>query len=106
LCARGVCALALLTGDIILHTDGGGKVRAALNPIYGPSKVARGLFGLLCKAPPGLTLHVAIVNGQPGLVNVLDGIPFAVVALDMVAGRIRRLTSLSILANYNMFLLG
>jgi RNA polymerase sigma-70 factor (ECF subfamily) len=83
--------LALLTEDVILHSDGGGKVRAALNPIYGPSKVARGLFGLLRKAPPGLTLHVAIVNGQPGLVNYLNGVPFAVVALDMVVGRIREI---------------
>ena len=43
------------------------------------------------KAPPGLTLHVAIVNGQPGLVNYLDGVPLAVVALDMVEGRIREI---------------
>ncbi len=83
--------LALLTEDVVLHSDGGGKVPAALNPIYGPSKVARGLFGLLRKAPPGLTLHVARVNGQPGLVNYLDGVPFAVVALAMVEGRIREI---------------
>jgi RNA polymerase sigma-70 factor (ECF subfamily) len=83
--------LALLTDDVVLHTDGGGKVRAALNPIDGPSKVARGLLGLLRKAPPGLTLHVARVNGQPGLVNYLNGVPFAVVALDMVEGRIREI---------------
>jgi RNA polymerase sigma-70 factor, ECF subfamily len=83
--------LALLTEDVVLHTDEGGKVRAALNPIYGPSKVVRGLLGLLRKAPPGLTLHVARVNGQPGLVNYLDDVPFAVVALDMVEGHIREI---------------
>jgi len=31
------------------------------------------------------------VNGQPGLVNYLDGVPLAVVALDMVEGRIREI---------------
>ena len=83
--------LALLTDDVILHSDGGGKVRAALNPLYGPSKVARGLLGLQHKVPPGLIWRIAIVNGQPRLVNYLDGVPFAVVALDMVEGRIREI---------------
>jgi RNA polymerase sigma-70 factor, ECF subfamily len=83
--------LALLTDDVILHSDGGGKVRAALKPIYGPSKVARGLFGLLRKAPPGFISHVAMVNGQPGLVSYLNGVPLAVVALDIVENRIREI---------------
>ena len=85
--------LALLTDDVVLHSDGGGRVPAALNPIYGPSKVARGLLGLLRKAPPGFILRVALVNGQPGLVNYLNGVPFAVMALDSVEGRIREIDS-------------
>lgn len=72
---------------------GSGKVRAALNPLDGPSKVAHGLLGLLRKAPPGFTSRVAMVNGQPGLVNYLTGVPFAVVVLDMVEGRIREIDS-------------
>jgi RNA polymerase sigma-70 factor, ECF subfamily len=83
--------LAMLTDDVVLHSDGGGKVRAALKPIYGPSKVARGLFGLQRKAPPGFNSLVAIVNGQPGLVSYLNGVPFAVVALDIVENRIREI---------------
>jgi anaerobic glycerol-3-phosphate dehydrogenase len=73
------------------RSDGGGKVRVALNPIDGPSKVARGLLRLLRKAPPGFISRVAMVNGQPRLVNYLNGVPFAVVALDMVEGRIREI---------------
>ena len=80
--------LALLTDDVILHSDGGGRVLAALNPIYGPSRVARGILGLLRKAPPGLMARVAMVNGQPGIVSHLNGVPYAVVALDMVECRI------------------
>jgi RNA polymerase sigma-70 factor (ECF subfamily) len=83
--------LALLTDDVVLHSDGGGRVPAALNPIYGPSRVARGILGLLCKVPPGLISRVAMVNGQPGIVNYLNGVPYAVVALEMVEGRIREI---------------
>jgi len=83
--------LSLLTDDVILHSDGGGRVPAALNPIYGPSRVARGILGLLRKVPPGLITRVAMVNGQSGIVNSLNGVPYAVVALDMVEGRIREI---------------
>jgi RNA polymerase sigma-70 factor (ECF subfamily) len=83
--------LALLTDDVVLHSDGGGRVPAALNPIYGPSKVARGILGLLRKVPPGLISRVAMVNGQPGIVNYLNGVPYAVVALDCVEGQIREI---------------
>jgi len=76
---------------VVPCSGGGGKVRAAFNPIDGPSKVAHGLLGLLRKAPTGFIPRVAIVNGQPGLVNYLNGVPFAVVALDMVEGRIREI---------------
>lgn len=92
-CASGDMAglLALLTDDVVLHSDGGGRVPAALNPIYGPSKVARGILGLLRKVPPGLIPRVALVNGQPGIVNYFNGVPYAIVALDMVEGRIQEI---------------
>ena len=83
--------LALLTDDVVFHSDGGGRVPAALNPIYGPSRVARLILGLQRKAPPGLITRVAIVNGQPGIVNCLNGVPFAVVALDIAEGRIQEI---------------
>ncbi len=83
--------LALLTDDVVFHSDGGGKVRAALNPIYGPSRVARLILGLQRKAPPGLITRVAMVNGQSGIVNYLNGVPYAVVALDIAEGRIQEI---------------
>jgi RNA polymerase sigma-70 factor (ECF subfamily) len=83
--------LALLTDDVVLHSDGGGRVPAALNPISAPRRVARGILGLQRKAPPGLIPRVAMVNGQPGIVNYLNGVPYAVVALEMVEGRIQEI---------------
>jgi RNA polymerase sigma-70 factor (ECF subfamily) len=53
--------------------------------------VARGILGLLRKAPPGLIPRVAMVNGQPGIVNYLNSVPYAVVALDSVEGRIQEI---------------
>jgi RNA polymerase sigma-70 factor (ECF subfamily) len=67
--------LNMLTGDVVLLSDGGGKVLAARNPIYGPSNVARWVFGVLGKQPPGsqYTIEVVEVNGQRGIMGYLDG---------------------------------
>lgn len=81
--------LALLSEDVILYSDGGGKTRAALNPIYGPEKVARFFFGILRQVPPGFSVRRALVNGRPGLVGYFgDGSPQNVATLDVVEGRI------------------
>lgn len=41
----------LLDPSVTLRSDGGGVVRAAINPVVGPSKVARFLLGVLRKQP-------------------------------------------------------
>lgn len=42
---------ALLDPSVVLRSDGGGVVRAAINPVFGPSKVARFVLGCLTKRP-------------------------------------------------------
>jgi RNA polymerase sigma-70 factor (ECF subfamily) len=66
--------LRLLADDIVLHTDSGGQVSAARNPLYGPHRVARYLCGLLRKvfALFQVAIRPALVNGQPGLVCYLQ----------------------------------
>jgi RNA polymerase sigma-70 factor, ECF subfamily len=82
--------LALLAEDVTLYSDGGGKVKAALNPLQGRNNVVRFLFGIIGKAPPGLFVRRATVNGRPGLVGYFeDGRPQSVVSLDVAEGRIR-----------------
>ena len=82
--------LEVLSEDITLWSDGGGKARAALNPIHGPGKVARFLLAILDKAPPGFAVRLARINGRPGLVGYFgDGRPQSVVAFDVAEGRIR-----------------
>ena len=81
--------LELLSEDVTLWSDGGGKV-AAPYPIHGPKKVARFLVGVLRTVPPGFFAHPARVNGGPGAIGYVDDHPTGVVALDVAEGRIRR----------------
>ena len=82
--------LALLSEDATLWSDGGGKTRAALNPIYGADRVARFFFGILRKAPPGLVVRRASVNGRPGFIGYFeDGRPQSVTTFDVAEGSIQ-----------------
>lgn len=66
--------MALLAPNAIAYTDGGGRVAAALNPIYGADKIARFIHGLGRKFYAGAPLDSATteINGQPALV-IRDG---------------------------------
>jgi RNA polymerase sigma-70 factor (ECF subfamily) len=84
--------LALLSKDVVLYTDGGGKATAVPNPIYGADRVARFFFstpGRLVSA--SIVKRIAQINGQPGIVTYLQGRPFGVLTLDVEDGRIRKI---------------
>jgi RNA polymerase sigma-70 factor (ECF subfamily) len=89
--------LGLLSEDVTLYSDGGGKTRAPLNPIYGPGNVARFLTGILSKMPPDFTVRKTRVNRRPGFVSYLgDGSPQSVVTFDGAKGRV---TAIRLLVN-------
>ena len=81
--------IALLSEDIVLYSDGGGRVRAALNPIYGHEKVSRFLLGILGKTPPGFSTRMAWINGHPGVIGYVDGQPMSAVSVDAAESRIQ-----------------
>ncbi len=81
--------VGLLSEDVTLWSDGGGKVAAAPYPIHGPERVARFLQGVLRTVPPGFSARPAWVNGGPGVVGYVNGHPMSVVALDVADGRLR-----------------
>src|SRR3990170_4201749 len=80
--------LELLSEDVTLWSDGGGKVAAALNPIEGPSKVARFFIGLSKKFPRHFALRTARVNGGPGIIIYDREQPYGVISADVVDGRV------------------
>lgn len=60
----------LLAEDAVFYSDGGGKRRAALNPIYGRAKILRFIVGIAKRgglAPPS-ALQRATINGLPGFI--------------------------------------
>jgi len=87
--------LDLLAEDAVLWSDGGGKVAAALNPIEGADRIARFFVGLIRKAPPGLRTRFMTVNGQPGLVNYIDGHAHSVAVAEIDGGRLRAIRIVS-----------
>jgi RNA polymerase sigma-70 factor (ECF subfamily) len=81
--------LAVLSEDVTLWSDGGGKTRAARNPVHGAADVARFLIGTLRKAPPGLAVRPTRINGGPGLVGYFgDGTPQSATTFGFAGGRI------------------
>jgi RNA polymerase sigma-70 factor (TIGR02957 family) len=87
----------LLAHDVVLHGDGGGRVRAITRPVHGRAKVARMLVSGLraAEAFGGWTLSQAQVNGQPGaIVSDPAGKPIAVMVLDIADGQIQALRSI------------
>lgn len=66
--------IQILKEDITIYSDGGGKVSAAKNPIFGPENCAKFLLGLFKKREGELSLALTTVNGELALaLNTLDG---------------------------------
>jgi len=82
--------LTLLSRDVVLYADGGGKSIAVPNLIHGSDNVARGVLGGLTKlVPKNLVQRIVQVNGEPGVVSYLKGKPFSVITLEGSEGHIR-----------------
>lgn len=57
-----------LAEDVVVRSDGGGKVVSALHPIYGREAVTRFFAGLFKRRDDSVTLQIAQVNGQSGFI--------------------------------------
>jgi RNA polymerase sigma-70 factor, ECF subfamily len=76
----------LLARDAVLWTDGGGRVKAALQPVDGAERIARFLIAIAGKEPAGVRILPVRVNGDPGLRTDTDSGPGAVVAFELGEG--------------------
>ncbi|MCU1225212.1 MAG: polymerase sigma-70 factor [Edaphobacter sp.] len=80
----------LLSNDVVLHSDGGGRAIAVPNTVHGADNVARGILGSLRKfVPKALVRRLALINGEPGLVNYLNGTPHSVLTIEVADNHIR-----------------
>lgn len=71
----------LLTENAMSVSDGGGKVAAAIQPIYGRAKVIRLFTGLSQKAGNALQRSIRLLNGLPALVVEFKGAPPGIASL-------------------------
>ncbi|MBO1334227.1 RNA polymerase sigma factor SigJ [Streptomyces sp. VRA16 Mangrove soil] len=91
--AKDIDALVgLLDPDAVAASDGGGVVRALLEPLHGAEAIG-GFLAMLIEGAPDLRPVERTVNGQAGLVLELGGATSAVMAFDVRDGRIRRMWS-------------
>lgn len=72
--------LMLVSENVTLYSDGGGVVKAAINPIYSRERVLAFLLGVVSKAPAELKTTFEKVNGQLGMVNTVNTVPHSVIS--------------------------
>ncbi|GGK93533.1 sigma-70 family RNA polymerase sigma factor [Nocardia jinanensis] len=85
--------LRMLDPDVVLRTDGGEVMRV----IRGATAVA-GRAETFQRMATLCTVHPAVVNGGPGLVNTLDGNLFSIIGFTVADGRI---TAIDILSDHD-----
>ena len=88
--------LTLLAEDPLSRADGGGERSAARRPILGREAVAAYLCGIFRPSaaksrlvPDGADVHLARIDGDPGLVVVVDGLVWGVIALELEGDAVR-----------------
>ncbi|MEU1463519.1 RNA polymerase sigma-70 factor [Streptomyces sp. NPDC005727] len=74
--------LDLIAPDVVLLTDGGGVVRAALHPVVGAAEVIQ----VLNRIDPAVSARPAHINGHPALLFYRGGELDTVIALRLDAG--------------------
>ena len=65
--------LALISENVTLFSDGGGKVTAAVRPVVSVANVLALLYGVIKKAPKDTYFEVKNVNHQPAIIVYMNG---------------------------------
>lgn len=86
----------ILSADVTVYSDGGGRVKAAIYPIRGFKPVSMYFVGLLSKAPEHFAYKRAVVNGFPGIVTYEGNKVSSVISFHMENDRV---TDIYIVAN-------
>src|SRR5262249_29594967 len=84
--------MALFADNAVMISDGGGKVRAALNPVNGANAIARFAVCVLKKNESLNPIHsLSEVNGQPAFITSISGQTISATVLDIRDGLIHNL---------------
>jgi RNA polymerase sigma-70 factor (ECF subfamily) len=81
----------LLSDDIGLYSDGGGKVTAARKPVLGSQKVATFLLNITRQAPPDVSIQPTWINGRFGLIVYFGRTPQSVYSFDLDGEQIKKI---------------
>lgn len=68
-----VAMKALMTDEVQLVSDGGGKVNSFLHIVRGAGRVAGLFWSLRNQCPDKAIYRIATINGEPGLLRYVDG---------------------------------
>lgn len=88
--------LETLAEDVVIYSDGGGKVNAARKPVVGREKAATFLTRIRKLGPPDFEFRIEPINGQPGIITAYYGMIYNVTTFEMSETGIR---SIYIMAN-------
>ncbi len=90
--------VSVLSDEVVLYSDGGGKANAALRPVHGAVNVVRFVLGAIAKSvPKDVGVHMEAVNGQPGVVYRLPQGAAGCVISVVVTGR--RISDILVVTN-------
>ncbi|MFT2008978.1 sigma-70 family RNA polymerase sigma factor [Pontibacter sp. 13R65] len=83
-CTTGNLSLLIgqLKEDIVLYSDGGGKVPAAVNNIHGKTNASKFLQGIYSKNGVRATFRFVYLNNSPAAVVFINGGPDTVAVLE------------------------
>lgn len=82
--------LSLLTEDVVVVSDGGGKVSAAVHPIETRDRVARFMLSLMQKAShsqEGIHVELTSLNGQTGVIIRLKDVVLLAIFIYVKEGK-------------------
>jgi RNA polymerase sigma-70 factor, ECF subfamily len=82
--------LEVMSPEVVLVSDGGGVMKAALRPITGADKVGRFLAAVVPKGAE-VDMRWTVANGQPSVLLYLDGELDSWGSLSVADGRVREI---------------
>lgn len=87
--------MRLIAPDVVLISDGGAHRHAARRPVVGAERVARFLLNLARRMSAHYTAEMVTMNGLPGMLVRVDGVPDIVQAVEVRAGVVTRVLFVS-----------